>query len=105
MISTVTCGQLVVMAGNASQRKETLPLLAQGKLIMSLALHEDGVGFGEEQFSTQVAPKDGRYRLNGVKTFHTLRSIGGHADMRRPWAGVWGRNPGFSVGQGKWRLD
>ena len=69
MISTVTCGQLVVMAGNASQRKETLPLLAQGKLIMSLALHEDGVGFGEEQFSTQVAPKDGRYRLNGVKTF------------------------------------
>ena len=69
MISTVACGQLVSLAGNASQREEILPLLAQGKLIMSLALHEDGVGFGGEQFSTKVVPKDGGYRLNGVKTF------------------------------------
>ena len=57
MISAVACGQLVSLAGNASQRKEILPLLAQGKLIMSLALHEDGVGFGGEQFSTKVVPR------------------------------------------------
>ena len=69
MISAVACGQLVSLAGNAFQREEILPQLAQGKLTMSLALHEDGVGFGEEQFSTKVVPKDGGYRLNGVKTF------------------------------------
>ena len=69
MTSAVACGQLVSLAGSVSQREEILPSLAQGKLIMSLALHEDGVGFGEEQFSTKIVPKDGGYRLNGVKTF------------------------------------
>ena len=54
MISAVTCGQLVALAGDASQREEILPLLAQGKLIMSLALHEDGVGSGAARVSTEV---------------------------------------------------
>ena len=60
MISAATCGQLVALAGNASQRKEILPSLAQGKLIMSLALYEDGVGFGEEQFSDESRPQGWR---------------------------------------------
>ena len=69
MTSTVTCGQLVTQAGSSPQRGEILPQLAQGKLIMSLAMHEDGVDSGVGHYSTEVSVRDGRYRLNGVKNF------------------------------------
>ena len=69
MISTVACGQLVSLAGDASQREEILPPLAEGKLIMSLALHEDGVGSGAARVSTEVSATSNGYKLNGVKTF------------------------------------
>ena len=69
MISAVTCGQLVSLAGNAFQREQILPQLAHGQLIMSLAMHEDGVGFGMARFSTEVTVRDGGFRLSGVKAF------------------------------------
>ena len=62
--SVVTCGRLVALAGSASKRSEMLPQVAQGKLILSLALDEE-----EGRRSTQVTKEDGGYRLNGVKTF------------------------------------
>ena len=64
MTSVVTCGRLVALAGSASQRSEMLPQVAQGKLILSLALDEEGGGC-----STQVTKEGRGYRLNGVKTF------------------------------------
>ena len=69
MISAVTCGQLVSLAGNAFQREKILPSLAQGKLIMSLALYEDDGGSGAERVSTEVSAQGGGYRLNSVKNF------------------------------------
>lgn len=62
--SVVTCGKLIELAGRKSQRAELLPLLAQGQLIMSLALDEEGCGF-----STVLAAEGGGFRLNGVKSF------------------------------------
>lgn len=64
LTSVVTCGRLVELTGRDSQREEMLPLLAQGRLIMSLALDDEG-----DRCSIQVGPKDIGYRLNGVKTF------------------------------------
>ncbi len=64
MTSVVTCGRLLTLAGTPSQKEEILPLLAQGKLILSLALDEEDDGR-----SAQVTKEGDGYRLSGVKAF------------------------------------
>ena len=64
LTSVLTCGRLLALAGSPSQKKEILPRMAQGSLILSLALDEEG---GE--CSAKVVREDGGYRLNGVKSF------------------------------------
>ncbi len=64
LASVVTCGRLVALAGSHSQRQATLPRLARGELILSLAMDEEGSGQ-----STRVTKEDGGHRLNGVKSF------------------------------------
>ena len=64
LASVVTCGRLVELAGSSSHCKAIFPEMAQGKLILSLAVNDKG---GE--CSTKVAKEDGAYRLNGVNTF------------------------------------
>ena len=64
LTSVVTCGRLVALAGSASQKQKILPKLADGSLILSLALDEEGGGC-----SVKVAREDSGYSLNGVKTF------------------------------------
>ena len=64
LTSSIVCGRLVELSGRDSQKADMLPLLAQGRLIMSLALEEDG---GE--IPARVTKGDDGYRLNGVKSF------------------------------------
>ena len=44
LTSSVICGKLVEQTGRRDQREEMLPLLAQGKLILSLAADDGGAG-------------------------------------------------------------
>ena len=66
MTSVVTCGRLVALAGRRDQREEMLPLLAQGKLILSLAL--DDYGDGSSAAGIRV-DDDIRLWLRGSKAF------------------------------------
>ena len=64
LASVVTCGRLIALAGSHSQKSDLLPKLADGSLILSLALDEEG-----GQYPTEIIAVDGGYRLNGVKCF------------------------------------
>ena len=41
LTSSIVCGRLLELSGSPSQKSDMLPLLAQGRLIMSLALEEE----------------------------------------------------------------
>ncbi len=64
LTSSIACGRLLELSGSPSQKSDMLPLLAQGRLIMSLALDEEAGGC-----STKVTKGDDRNSLNGVKSF------------------------------------
>lgn len=68
--SVVTCGRLVSLAGSPSQRAEILPKLADGRLILSLGLDEEG-----EECVTKVTNEDSGSRINGVKIIVPFASM------------------------------
>ena len=62
--SAVACGHLIALAGSRAQREGMLPLVANGQLILSLAL-DDEIGGSP----AALTPSGGGYRLNGAKAF------------------------------------
>lgn len=69
--STVICGALAIMnAGNEDQKKEYLPRIADGELVLSLALTEPGMTRYNPAHISVSASKDGdSYVINGTKLF------------------------------------
>jgi hypothetical protein len=61
----------IFLAGNEAQKKKYLPLLASGEWLAAWALTEPGSGSDASNARTTAAKKDGRYVLNGAKTFIT----------------------------------
>ncbi|HVU48234.1 MAG TPA: acyl-CoA dehydrogenase [Terracidiphilus sp.] len=61
----------IYLAGNETQRKRYLPLLTSGEWIAAWALTEPGSGSDASNARTTAVKKDGRYILNGTKTFIT----------------------------------
>ena len=61
----------IFLAGNDEQKKKYLPLLAGGEWLAAWALTEPGSGSDASNARTMAVKKDGRYILNGTKTFIT----------------------------------
>ncbi|MDD5094125.1 MAG: acyl-CoA/acyl-ACP dehydrogenase [Dehalococcoidia bacterium] len=67
--STTLCTLAICAAGDQAQKKEILPRVASGELLLALALTEPSATYEAEGIQTQaVAEKDG-YVLNGTKLF------------------------------------
>ncbi|MCP4756091.1 MAG: acyl-CoA/acyl-ACP dehydrogenase [Proteobacteria bacterium] len=67
--SVVLAGSAILAAGTENQKKELLPRLANGDLILSLALIEPGMGYGLEGIAAKAALDGNEYVLNGTKLF------------------------------------
>ena len=61
----------IFLAGNDAQKNKYLPLLASGEWLAAWALTEPGSGSDASNARTMAVKKDGRYILNGTKTFIT----------------------------------
>jgi alkylation response protein AidB-like acyl-CoA dehydrogenase len=68
--STIVLGCLPILeAGSKEQKKEILPGIAQGKLVMTMALTEPDAGGGAASITAKARPAKGKYVLDGTKLF------------------------------------
>ena len=68
--STVVLGGLMVVdVGSEEQKRELLPPIAEGKLIMTLAITEPGGGYEAADIAVQAAAEKDQYDISGTKLF------------------------------------
>jgi alkylation response protein AidB-like acyl-CoA dehydrogenase len=68
--STVVLGGLMIVdVGSEEQKRELLPPIAEGKLIMTLAITEPGGGYEAADIAVQAAAEKDQYGISGTKLF------------------------------------
>ncbi|MFH1139089.1 MAG: acyl-CoA dehydrogenase family protein [Pseudomonadota bacterium] len=67
--STVLGGALVLSGGDEAQKRDWLPRLARGELILTLAVEEPGGGWETSALKTTAARDGAGWVLDGVKLF------------------------------------
>lgn len=72
--TAVLCGQTIINAGSQEQKKELLPAIVNGKLIMALALTEpqstwNGMAWEPEGVTVKATRDGDDYIIDGVKLF------------------------------------
>ena len=77
-IATITSTFPILEAGNEEQKKELLPKIAQGELILTTALLEgDGV-FDASGIAVKATPKGDDFIINGTKLFVEMAHVANH---------------------------
>lgn len=71
--------QILLEAGNEAQKKELIPKVLNGELILTLAYAEHSPKFDSYYNATKVTEEDSGYRLNGVKQFVEYADIADYA--------------------------
>jgi alkylation response protein AidB-like acyl-CoA dehydrogenase len=68
--STVVLGGLsIIEAGSEEQKKKFLPKLAEGKLLLTLALTEANVSYTADGIQVKATPKNDEFIIKGTKLF------------------------------------
>lgn len=68
--STVVLGGMTILdLGNEKQKKELLPVIAKGELIVTLALTEPGSSYGNSDMTVEAIADGGNYIISGTKLF------------------------------------
>ncbi|MBW1641714.1 MAG: acyl-CoA/acyl-ACP dehydrogenase [Deltaproteobacteria bacterium] len=67
--TVVVCGLILLEGGSEKQKKDLLPKIASGKLIMALAQYEQEAGYAETGINMPATPSGDNYVLNGTKMF------------------------------------
>jgi alkylation response protein AidB-like acyl-CoA dehydrogenase len=75
LIATITSTFAILEAGTEEQKKELLPKIAQGELILTIALLEgDGV-FDASGVAVKATPKGDDFVINGTKLFVEMAQV------------------------------
>jgi alkylation response protein AidB-like acyl-CoA dehydrogenase len=78
LIATITSTFAILEAGTEEQKKELLPKIAQGELILTTALLEgDGV-FDASGVAVKATPKGDDFVINGTKLFVEMAHVASH---------------------------
>jgi alkylation response protein AidB-like acyl-CoA dehydrogenase len=78
LIATITSTFPILKAGTEEQKKELLPKIAQGELILTTALLEgDGV-FDASGVAVKATPKGNDFIINGTKLFVEMAHVASH---------------------------
>lgn len=78
-IPTVVYGGVAILkAGTSEQKKELLPRIAQGELILTLALQESSDRFDAEGVATEAVEKGDHYILTGTKILVPYARVADH---------------------------
>jgi len=77
-VATVTSTFPILQAGTEEQKKDLLPRIAQGNLILTTALLEgDGI-FDASGIAVKAAPKGDDFVINGTKLFVEMAHVANH---------------------------
>ncbi len=77
--STIILGGLTIMAaGNEEQKKEFLPKIAGGEMLLTLALTEPSARYDAPSVRTQAIASTDGYVINGTKLFITDANVADH---------------------------
>jgi alkylation response protein AidB-like acyl-CoA dehydrogenase len=69
-LSTVVCGGLTILRwGSEEQKRELLPRIAKGELILSLALTEASASYDAADITVRAVPEGDDYVISGTKLF------------------------------------
>ena len=77
-VPTLTCSRTLINFGTEQQREEILPLVAEGKLRMGLALTEPSVGSDLTHLSTHAVRDGDDWVITGQKVFATGADTANH---------------------------
>lgn len=94
--ATVALGALYILdVGSEQQREEFLPGVANGEILLTLALSEPGVEYDPASIAVTATPRQGDYILNGTKLFVPYAHVADHvlcvartAEGARPGEGL-----------------
>ena len=64
-------GHYILSFGTEPQKRQWLPKVASGEVITSVAMTEPGTGSDLQSVKTRAEKRDGKYVINGAKTFIT----------------------------------
>jgi alkylation response protein AidB-like acyl-CoA dehydrogenase len=67
--TVVQCGYAILEGGTEAQKKELIPQIADGKLLMALAQHENDPGYTKGCIKLSAEARGDSYILNGTKMF------------------------------------
>ena len=67
--TVVQCGLVLLEGGSEEQKKELIPQISDGSLIMSLAQYEESGSYSLEDITMEAASDADGYRLSGTKMF------------------------------------
>ncbi len=67
--TVVTCGLAILRHGNEQQKKEFLPKIANGEMIMALALMEAGASYDPADIAVSASAEGDDFVINGTKLF------------------------------------
>lgn len=73
--TVIVCGLILLEGGSEKQKKELLPKIASGKLIMALAQYDRETGYLETGIQMPAKPVGDNYMLSGTKMFVTDANI------------------------------
>ena len=75
LISTITSTFLILEAGTEEQKKELLPKIAQGELILTAALLEGEGVFDASGITVKATPKGDNFVIDGTKLFVEMAHV------------------------------
>ena len=78
LIATITSTFLILEAGTEEQKKELLPKIAQGELILTTALLEGEGVFDASGITIEATPKGDDWLINGTKLFVEMAHVANH---------------------------
>ena len=78
LIATITSAFLILEAGTEEQKKELLPKIAQGELILTTALLEGEGVFDASGIAVKATPKGDDFIINGTKLFVEMAHVANH---------------------------
>jgi len=78
LIATITSTFLILEAGTEEQKKELLPKIAQGELILTTALLESEGVFDASGITVKATPKGDDFVIDGAKLFVEMAHVANH---------------------------
>jgi len=76
--TVVLCGLTILASGTEEQKRELLPKIAAGEMILALALTEPSAGYDAASIKVKATARNGGYVINGTKLFILDANVADH---------------------------